>query len=137
MRLLWGIIFAKPDNAVLEQFRDSQLVENNVNVALYCFLNSNQKKTGCDEYVDDQLNIASKNLPKYPFHEKYGKKYLEDICSMNGWSDKNSILSFFSPQQPNCSTHQISYLSDPRSRFLQITSQIFDKSCEIKYSFKN
>ena len=40
--------------------------------------------------------MQSENLAKYPLDEKYGKKYLEDICSMNGWSDKKAILSFFS-----------------------------------------
>ena len=39
--------------------------------------------------------MQSENLAKYPLDEKYGKKYLEDICSMNGWSDKKAILSFF------------------------------------------
>ena len=82
----------------------------------------------------NQLNLASMNLAKYLFDEKIGKKYLEDICSMKGWSDKNAILNFFLAR-PNCSTHQISYLSDPPSHFLQITSQIFDKLFETKYSF--
>ena len=30
--------------------------------------------------------MQSENLAKYPLDEKYGKKYLEDICSMKGWS---------------------------------------------------
>ena len=42
------------------------------------------------------MNVASKNLAKYPFDEKYGKKYLEDICSIKGWSDKKAILNFLS-----------------------------------------
>ena len=101
--------------------RTPPLVENNVNIALYCFLPQfNQKKTGCDEYVvrfpnplvpgtsiyisvgepdyeyvEDLLNVASKNPSKYPFDEKYSKKYLEDICSMEGWSNKKAILNFF------------------------------------------
>ena len=54
-----------------------------------------RKKTGCDEYPENQLNVASKNLAKYPFDEKDGKKYLEGICSMKGWSDKKAILNFF------------------------------------------
>ena len=58
--------------------------------------NSIRKKTGCDENVEDQLNVASKNLAKYSFDDKDGRKYLEDICSLNGWSDKKAILSFFS-----------------------------------------
>ena len=56
------------------------------------------------------------------------------ICSMKGWSDKNAILNFFL-LRPDCSSHQISYLSDPPSRFLQKTLQRFDKICETKYSF--
>ena len=40
--------------------------------------------------------MASKNLAKYPFDEKYGEKYLEGICSMKGWSDKRAILNFLS-----------------------------------------
>ena len=32
-----------------------------------------EKKTGCDECVEDQLDVVSKNLPKYPFDEKYGR----------------------------------------------------------------
>ena len=39
--------------------------------------------------------MASKNLAKYPFDEKDGKKYLVDICSMKGWPDKKAILNFF------------------------------------------
>ena len=39
---------------------------------------------------------ASKNFAKYPFDEKDGKKYLEYICSMKGWSDKIAILNFLS-----------------------------------------
>ena len=54
------------------------------------------KRTGRDEYVEDQLNVASKNFAKYLFDDTDGKRYLEDICSMKGWSDKNAILSVFS-----------------------------------------
>ena len=32
-----------------------------------------RKKIGCDEYVEDQLNVASKNLAKYLFDEKLVK----------------------------------------------------------------
>ena len=39
--------------------------------------------------------MASKNLAKYPLDEKDGKKYLEDICSMKGISEKKAILNFF------------------------------------------
>ena len=39
--------------------------------------------------------MACKNLAKYLFDEKIGKKYLKDICSMKEWSDKNAILNFF------------------------------------------
>ena len=65
-----------------------------------------------NEYVEDQLNVASKNLASF-FYEKIGKQYLEDICSMKGWSDNNAILNFFLRTRPYCSAHQISYLSDP------------------------
>ena len=44
--------------------------------------------------------MASKNLAKYPFDEKYGEKYLEGICSMKGWSDRKTILNLIS----NCLT---------------------------------
>ena len=53
------------------------------------------------------VELASKNLAKYLFDEKIGKKYLEGICSMKGWSDKNAILNFFLAW-PNWSTQQIS-----------------------------
>ena len=46
--------------------------------------NSTTKKTGCDEYVEDQLNVANKKLAKYLFHDTDGKRYMEDICSMKG-----------------------------------------------------
>ena len=44
-----------------------------------------------------------KKLAKFSCDEKYGKTYLEDICSMKGplqkgWSDKNAILNYFSRQ---------------------------------------
>ena len=39
--------------------------------------------------------MASKNLAKYLFDGKDGKKYLEDICSMKGWSDTKVILTFY------------------------------------------
>ena len=57
--------------------------------------NSIRKDIGCNKYDEDQLKVARKNLTKYLFDEKDGNKYLEDICSMNGWSDKKAILSFF------------------------------------------
>ena len=41
-----------------------------------------RKGTGCDEYVEDQLNVASKNFAKYLFDDTDGKSYLEDICSL-------------------------------------------------------
>ena len=55
-----------------------------------------RKKTGCDEYVEDQLNVGNKNFAKYPFDDTDSKRYLEDICSMKGWSDKDAILNLFS-----------------------------------------
>ena len=41
--------------------------------------NSIRKKTGCDEYLEDQLNVAGKNLAKYTLDEKDGRNNLEDI----------------------------------------------------------
>ena len=35
-----------------------------------------RKGTGCDEYVEDQLNVASKNFAKYLFDDTDGKRYL-------------------------------------------------------------
>ena len=72
-----------------------------------------RKKTGCDEYPENQLNVASKNLAKYPFDEKDGKKNLEGICSMKAWSDKKNYFEFFFLAWSYCLTRQISYLSDP------------------------
>ena len=92
------------------------------------------KETGCNEYVEDQLNVARKKLAKYPFDEKDGKKYLKDICSMNGWTDKNAILSFFSWHNLTSLHTKFHICQTPRSPFLQVTSKIFDKLCEIKYS---
>ena len=60
------------------------------------------------------IELASKNLAKYLFDEKIGKKYLEDICSMD-WQKCNCEL-FFSAR-PTCTTHQISYLSDSTLTF--------------------
>ena len=34
------------------------------------------KRTGCDEYVEDQLNVADKNFAKYLFDDTDGKRYL-------------------------------------------------------------
>ena len=42
--------------------------------------NSIRKKTGCDEYLEDQLNVASKNCFNYPFDEKDGKNIWQ-ICA--------------------------------------------------------
>ena len=36
-----------------------------------------------------------KKLAKFSCDEKYGKTYLEDICSMKGQADKIAILNFF------------------------------------------
>ena len=54
-----------------------------------------EKKIEVVKYVEDQLNVASTNLAKYLFDEIDGKQYFEDICPMNGWSDKKAILNFF------------------------------------------
>jgi len=99
--------------------------------------NSIRKRTGYNEYVEDQLNMARKNLANYPFDEKDSNKYLKDICSMNGWSDKNAILSFFSRHNLTALHTKFHICQTTRSRFLQITSQKFDKLREITYSFQN
>ena len=99
--------------------------------------NSIRKETGCNKYVEDQLNVARKNLAKCPFDEKDGNKYFEDICSLNGWSDKNAVLSFFSRHNMTALHAKFHICQTLRSSFLQIILQIFDKLCEIKYSFEN
>jgi len=81
--------------------------------------------------------MARKNLANYPFDEKDSNKYLKDICSMNGWSDKNAILSFFSRHNLTALHTKFHICQTTRSRFLQITSQKFDKLREITYSFQN
>ena len=35
-----------------------------------------RKRAGCDEYVEDQLNVADKNFAKYLFDDTDGKIYL-------------------------------------------------------------
>ena len=78
------------------------------------------------------------NLAKYLFYEKDGNKYLEDICSMNGWSDKNAILSFFSRHNLKLAFTPNFIFDRPLVHvFLRITSQMFYKFYEIKYSFWN
>ena len=74
-----------------------------------------------------------KNPAKYPYDEKYGKKYLEDICSMKGKSDKNAILNFFSRHDLTALHTKFHTCHTPI--FLQLTPQIFDMICETKYSF--
>ena len=81
------------------------------------------------------MNVARKNLAKYPFDEKDGNKYLEDICSMHGWSDRNAILTSFSRHNLTAQHTKFFICQTLRSYFVQITLQIFDKLCEIKYSF--
>ena len=79
--------------------------------------------------------MASENLAKYPFDEKYGKKYLKDVCPMKGWSDKKAILSFISRHNLTALHAKFYICQTPCSCFLQITSQIFEKLCETKYPF--
>ena len=81
--------------------------------------------------------MGRKKLAKYPFDEKDGDKYLEEICCMNGWSDKNAILSFFSWHNLTAIHTKFHICETPRSRFLQLTQEMFDKLCEIKYSLLN
>ena len=86
-----------------------------------------------NEYVEDQLNVASKNLASF-FYEKIGKQYLEDICSMKGWSDNNAILNFFLRTTLLLCTPNF-ILVRPPPHFLQLTPQIFYKISETKYLF--
>ena len=76
-----------------------------------------RKGTGCDEYVEDQLNVASKNFAKYLFDDTDGKRYLEDICSMKGWSEKNAILNFFSRHDLTALHTKFHTSQTPPSRF--------------------
>ena len=64
--------------------------------------------------------MARKNLANYPFDEKDGNKYLKDICSMNGWSDKNAILSFFSWHNLTALHTTFHICENPRSLFFAI-----------------
>ena len=80
------------------------------------------------------MNVPSKLLSKYPFDDKDGKTYMENICSMKGWSNKNVILNFFSRCNLTALHTKFNTRQTPPSRFLQITSQIFDKIFETKYS---
>ena len=41
------------------------------------------------------MPLPRKNLANYPFDEKDGKQYLEDLCSMKGWSDRKLFWTFF------------------------------------------
>ena len=64
-----------------------------------------RKRTGCDEYVEDQLNVASKNFAKYLFDDTDGKRYLEDICS------RGKIIIFRSKMNKKCLILRISKMS--------------------------
>ena len=81
------------------------------------------------------MNVASKNFAKYLFDDTDGKRYLEDICSMKGPSEKNAILNFFSWHDLTALHTKFHTSQTPPSRFLQITLQICDKIYETKYSF--
>ena len=72
-----------------------------------------------NEYVEDQLNVASKNLASF-FYEKIGKQYLEDICSMKGWSDKDAILNLFSRHNLSALHTKFHTSQTPSSRFFAI-----------------
>ena len=59
------------------------------------------------------MNWPVRILPNM-FDEKIGKKYLEDICSMD-W--QKCYCELFFSARPTCTTHQISYLSDSTLTF--------------------
>ena len=65
-----------------------------------------RRRTGCDGYVEDQLNVANKNFAKYLFDDTDGKRYLEDICSMKGWSETFRTITGLTKQdmgyEPRC-----------------------------------
>ena len=49
-----------------------------------------EKKTGCDEYVGDHLNVARKNLAKYVFVEQIGKNVWKIFASGRANLRKNA-----------------------------------------------
>ena len=79
--------------------------------------------------------MASKNFAKYLFDDTDGKRYLEDICSMKGWSDKNAILNFFSRHDLSALHTKFHTCQTSLSRFLEITLQKYDMIYETKYLF--
>ena len=55
-----------------------------------------RKKTGCDEYLEDQLNMASKNCANYPFDEKDGKNIWQICAPWRAGLTKKLVELFFS-----------------------------------------
>ena len=53
-----------------------------------------RKRTGCDEYVEDQVNVGYKKNTKYLFDDRDCIEYFADSCSIKGCSEKNAILNF-------------------------------------------
>ena len=64
-------------------------------------------------------------------------KYLADICTMKSCNVKNFIFSFFSQHGLIAPHTKFHVYQTSSSCFLQITSQIFEKNDQTKYSFKN
>ena len=76
-----------------------------------------RKKTECDEYVEDQLNVASKNIAKYPFDYKDGEQIFGRYFLHEGLVWQKSYFELFFSAWSDCRTCQISYLSDPPFAF--------------------
>ena len=74
---------------------------------------------------------------KYFSMTKSVKKYLADICTIKSCTVKNLIFSFFSQHGLIAPHTKFRVYQTSSSCFLRITSQIFDKIDQTKYSFKN
>jgi hypothetical protein len=73
--------------------------------------------------------MASKSFAKYPFGEKDGLQYLEDICAMSGWSDKyeNWLVEQFDRAKKK--EFKIAFLSHQ-----PLIAQISSKYCKPSFS---
>ena len=67
-------------------------------------------------YVVRTRMWLEKTLPNIRFMKK--NKYLEDICSMNGWSDKKSYFKLFSRHNPTA-LHTKFHICETPFRFFE------------------
>ena len=67
-----------------------------------CKAIQSEKKTRCDEYVENQLNVASKNFAKYVFVEKIGKNVWK-IFAPGRANLRKMQVELSSKARPNCS----------------------------------